>query len=143
MDSSWDVAREQLEKYFGRNLSQIRSIFNFSVIVMIAGFVVMLWGLWRGLASNSVQPAFLATAAGVITQFIGATFLYIFRSAIQQATKYARTLERINSVGVAIQILNSIPDNATQADLKSRTKAAVVEALVTGAIKHESTQVPE
>jgi hypothetical protein len=128
---AWDSAREQLDQYFDRNLSQIRSIFNFSVIVMTAGFAVMLWGLWRGLMGTApTATALLATGAGVITQFIGGTFLYIFRSAIQQATTYASTLERMNSLGVAVHILETIPDGAGEVDLKNRTRAAVVEALV-------------
>ena len=65
-----------------------------------------------------------------ITQFIGATFLFIYRSTIQQPINYSRTLERINSVGMAMQILDTMPDATTPEDLKSKTKASLVQLLV-------------
>jgi hypothetical protein len=71
--------------------------------------------------------------AGVITEFIGATFLFIYRSAIQQAVDYSKSLERINSVGMAMQILDTMPntpDPGVPEDLKSKTKATLVELLV-------------
>ena len=50
---------------------------------------------------NSIKslPPIIAAFSGIITEFIGATFLFIYRSTMQQATNYSKTLERINSVG--------------------------------------------
>ena len=74
--------------------------------------------------------AVIATSSGVITEFIGATFILVYRSTIQQAVNYSKTLERINAVGMAMQILDTIPEGAKIDDLKERTKAALVELLV-------------
>jgi nitrate reductase gamma subunit len=128
---AWDLARATLESYFNRNLSQIASIFWLSVFVMIIGFGVIIVGVFEAMNTPSaVVPAALATAAGIITEFIGATFLFIYRSTIQQATDYSKTLERINSVGMAMQILDTMPDKTQGSDLKSKTKARLVELLV-------------
>jgi hypothetical protein len=43
---------------------------------------------------------------------------------------YAKTLERINSVGMAMQILDTMADGAASDDLKSATKAKLAEALI-------------
>jgi hypothetical protein len=77
----------------------------------------------------------------VITEFIGATFLFIYRSTIQQASSYSRTLERINSVGMAMQILDTMPDGAKPDDLKNKTKAALVELLIRQA--HQAVEKTE
>ena len=69
---------------------------------------------------------------------IGATFLFIYRSTIKQAGSYSETLERMNSVGMAMQILDTIPDGANSDDLKSNTKATLVELLI-----RQTHQVPE
>jgi hypothetical protein len=128
---AWDLARATLDQYFQRNLGQIRAVFVLSVSVMVVGFVVICYGVLRAFQSpDALLPATIASLAGVITEFIGATFLFIYRSAIQQAIDYSKSLERINAVGMAMQILDNMPDPAAPDDLKSKTKATLVEQLV-------------
>lgn len=128
---AWDLARATLEAYFNRNLSQIASIFWLSVVVMFMGFSIVVWGVIQGINHpEDIKPATIAALSGIITQFIGATFLFIYRSTITQAVNYSRTLERINSVGMAMQILDTMPDETQVDDLKSKTKATIVELLI-------------
>ena len=54
--------------------------------------------------------------AGIMTEFIGATFLYVYRSSIEQAGKYAEILERMNIVGMSMQILDSVADPNSDPD---------------------------
>ncbi len=133
---AWDLARVTLEAYFSRNLSQITAIFWLSVTVMVVGFAIIIWGISQAIQSpDSIVAASIAAGAGVITEFIGATFLFIYRSAIEQAINYSKTLERINSVGMAMKILDTMPDEAKPDDLKSKTKAKLVELLIQQANK--------
>lgn len=146
---AWDLARVRLELYFDRNLSQITQIFWLSVVVMSVGFLFILYGISRSFSSpvmsmqagaettaqmntisqfNPLAPAIVGTIAGIITEFIGATFLFIYRSTIQQAENYTKTLERINSVGMAMQIMDTI--SAESRELQDRTKAEIVMVLL-------------
>jgi hypothetical protein len=128
---AWDLARVTLEAYFNRNLGQITAIFWLSVVVMLVGFGIIIWGITQALQSqNSLAPAAITAIAGIITEFIGATFLLVYRSTVQQGMDYSKTLERINAVGMAMQILDTMPDTTPQDDLKSKTKANLVELLV-------------
>lgn len=128
---AWDLARVTLEAYFNRNIAQIAYIFWLSVFVMMAGFAILLWGIYQAIDKPGViTPAIIASIAGIITEFIGATFLFIYRSTIQQAIGYSKTLERINSVGMAMQILDTMPEEASADNLKNSTKATLVKALV-------------
>ncbi len=128
---AWELARVKLESYFNRNLSQITYIFWLSVGVMVIGFGIIVWGIYQSIKLPGIlAPAAIATVAGIITEFIGATFLFIYRSTIQQAVKYSQTLERINSVGMAWQILDTMPDETKSNDIKNKTKAILVELLV-------------
>jgi hypothetical protein len=137
---AWDLARATLEQYFNRNLSQITAIFWLSVCVMLIGFGIIAWGIiWEiyrafhpqiNQPQGMLGPAAIASLSGVITEFIGASFLFIYRSTIHQAVNYSMTLERINSVGMAMQILDTIPEEPKSDDLKSKTKATLVELLI-------------
>ena len=133
---AWDLARVTLEAYFSRNLSQITAIFYLSVAVMVVGFAILIWGISQAIRfPNVIAPAAIAVGAGIITEFIGATFLFVYRSAIEQAINYSKTLERINSVGMAMKILDTMPDEANPDDIKNKTKANLVELLIQQAHK--------
>src|SRR5208283_410944 len=91
---AWDLARATLEAYFNKNLSQIASIFWLSVLVMVSGFAMLLYAIMQAVQQPTVLvPAYIASISGIITEFIGATFLFIYRSTIQQAINYSKTLE--------------------------------------------------
>lgn len=127
---AWDLASATLESYFIKNLNQITTIFFLCVLVMAVGFVIIIWGITQAVTNPDGVPVAIITAcAGVVTEFIGATFLYIYKSTIQQAATHTKTLERINSVGMAIQILDTIPDDATKT-LKNETRAMLVKKLM-------------
>jgi hypothetical protein len=126
---AWDLARTKLEAYFDRNLSQVGMIFGAAIIVMFIGFGFVVWGVELIYARpNDVKPALVASVSGVITQFIGATFIFIYRSTMAQANRFMEVLERINTVGMAVQLLDGIPDAENQ--LKNQTRAEIIRLLL-------------
>jgi len=124
----WEVSRLQLEVYIRKNQSQVNSIFWVTLIVMLVGFGLVGFGVYHAVTDSAISVAVLTTASGVITQFIGATFLFIYKSTIAQASTYVETLERINSVGMAVQILDSIPDD--QVETKNNARAEMVSKIL-------------
>ena len=121
----WDMAQITLESYFNRNLGQIRWIFWLSIVVMSLGFVLILYGVALGYQNPKENwvIAGIGGIAGIVTEFIGATFLFVYKSSIQQADKYAEILERMNFVGMAIQMLDSIAEQ--DKDVKSTEVSSV------------------
>jgi hypothetical protein len=108
----WDMAQITLEIYFNRNLSQIRWIFWLSIVVMSLGFILIFYGIVLGYQNPKENwiVAGIGGIAGVLTEFIGATFLFIYKSSILQADKYTEILERMNFVGMAMQMLDSVAE---------------------------------
>jgi hypothetical protein len=131
---AWDLAQARLEEYFARNLAQVRIVFAISVVTMALGFVVMLGGAVLGFFGLNQGQTYLASVGGMITQLIGATFIVMYRSIITQSIQYTKTLERINAVGMAVQILDTIPETAHEHDLKSKTKSDLITILVGGIV---------
>ncbi|MBW4025816.1 TRADD-N-associated membrane domain-containing protein [Acidipila rosea] len=108
---AWDLANTTLEQYFSRNLQQVRLIFILSVVVMFAGLGIILAGIVLAY-THPQQPTMttiLSTSAGVLTQFIGASFMVVYRSTMDQAQGFSRILARINTVGMAMDIVETIP----------------------------------
>jgi hypothetical protein len=98
--------------YFERNLSQVRLIFWAILAVMLAGIGLIAYGVMQSLGKDSLLPAsVLATSAGALTELVGGTLLVIYRSTTTQAQQYVSTLERIHAVGMALQVLDAIPEH--------------------------------
>ena len=127
---AWELASAKLESYFDRNLMQVYSIFIIAIVAMIVGFGFMLWGVWLALRNPGQNTSWIAAISGIITEFIGATFMVIYRSTMAQANAFMQVLERINTVGMAVQILDSIPDSESQ--LKNSMRAELVNLLFKG-----------
>jgi hypothetical protein len=121
---AWELARIKLESYLDRNLAQVTSIFRLTALVMGCGIGLIGYGVWRAMQRPEViAPSILAALAGVVIQIIGGTLLVVYRSTMAQAKEYVVVLERINAVGMSINILEGISDvdaaarNAARAQL--------------------------
>lgn len=126
---AWDLARVKLESYLDRNLSQVRSIYWLTLIVMFCGFGFVMYGLFQVSQNPEKLPvSIVASASGVLISFIGGSFLLIYRSILAQSKEYVTVLERINAVGMAVQVIASIPEE--NAELKSLTKAELAKQLL-------------
>jgi hypothetical protein len=135
---AWDLARITLEQYFNRNLGQTRLMFYLALIVMFAGFGLVVWTIMYSIANAQSGPkALIGVGAGVITQFIGATFMVLYRSTIQQASSYVEILERINAVGMAVQIIQDVPKDDP---LHNKTRAEIAYLLLRGSHKIHGDQ---
>ncbi len=114
----WDMAQLTLEIYFHRNLNQIRWIFYLSMVVMSLGFLLILYGVALGYQNpkENWMIAGIGGVSGIITEFVGATFLFVYKSSIQQANRYTEILERMNFVGMAMQMLDGVTEENKNSD---------------------------
>ena len=115
----------KLENYLDRNLSQIKSIFWLTVLVMTTGFTLLIVVAYEGFQDpKNFNASIFTTVSGVVVSFIGGTFLVIYKSTMAQAKDYVTMLERINAVGMSVQILETLNDSDKQ--LKHQTPPAHV-----------------
>lgn len=127
---AWDLARTKLERYLDRNLYEVRAIFVLTTLVMLGGFGLVVYGLLQSFSQPTNLPVSIVSAAsGVLLSFIGGSFLLIYRSVLAQSASYVSILERINAVGMAVQIASTVPD--TDGKLKAETVASLAKSLLT------------
>jgi len=121
--AAWDLARVKLESYINRNLRHVQWIFFLSLSAMVAGFVIIGYGVVRVYESpENLGASIVVSSAGVLVELISTTFLLVYRSTIQQAQTYVAMLEKINAIGMSIQILDRAPGEATD---KARIQIAL------------------
>jgi hypothetical protein len=67
--AAWKLARVKLESYLNRNLSQVRSIFWLTLLVMTAGFALIGVGVYYAFLDPTKFPAsVLTTSAGLLVK---------------------------------------------------------------------------
>ena len=126
---AWDLARTKLERYLDRNLAHLHSIFWLTAIVMLCGFGLIIFGIYKAYSTPDGLPISIVSAAsGVLVSFIGGSFLLVFRSILTQSASYVTVLERINAVGMAVQIASGIPD--AEEKMRSETTASLAKSLL-------------
>jgi len=126
---AWILAQTKLEAYFDRNLQQVNQVFFVAILVMIVGFAFIVTGVVLSFHEGKISATeIVASGSGIITEFIGATFMVIYRSTMAQANEFMSVLERINTVGMAVQVLDSIPEG--EPTLKNETRARIIELLL-------------
>jgi hypothetical protein len=130
--AAWELAQVKLENYLNRNLSQIKSIFWLTTLVMMAGFTLISVGTYEAFQDPAkFHASILSAASGVIVSFIGGTFLVIYKSTMAQAKDYVTMLERINAVGMSVQILETLNDGGSDGqELRLQTTAQVAQQLL-------------
>jgi hypothetical protein len=117
--AAWDLARLKLESYLNRNLAQVRSIFWLTAFVM---FSFVGYGSYEAVNNAAdFKAATLTTVAGLLVNFIGATFLVLYKSTMEQSKEYVAILERINAVGMSVHVLEKIDGGSVE--LKNSTTA--------------------
>ncbi|CAM3283640.1 hypothetical protein VIOR103205_15960 [Vibrio ordalii] len=127
--AAWDLARIKLESYIDRNLRQVRSIYFLTLIVMLVGFSLIGFGIYTVILNHSdLYAGVLSCASGVLVNFLGATFLVIYKSTMTQASDYVSMLERINAVGMSVQVLEKL--DSPDKDLKHRAMADLSQQLL-------------
>jgi len=127
--AAWELAQTKLETYINRNLSQVRSIFWLTVLVMLFGFTLISYGVFKAFETpDLLAPSILTASSGLIVNFIGATFLVVFKSTMSQAQEYMGIIERINAVGMSVQILETLDESNN--DLKAKTTSDISQKLL-------------
>src|SRR5271155_2032424 len=83
---AWELARVKLESYLNRDLSQVKSIFFLTVVVMTVGFALIGIGAYQAFKNpDHFKASVLSSISGVVVSFIGGTFLVLYKSTMAQA----------------------------------------------------------
>ena len=124
----WDLARKSLEVYINDNQKRLKKI-NFIIwFVMFVGFGFICTGI--AIVYNDpehLSPALIASISGVVVNFIGATFLVVYKSIMKQAAEYVSMLERINAVGMSIHITQELKGGS---ELRETSTADIAKQLL-------------
>lgn len=124
----FEKARRKIQYYMHENLMQVKHIYWLTVGAMLLGFVIIICGAaiaYKGEVDKKTA-SIVVTLSGVLVQFIGATFLIVYKSINEQARRYVEILERIYAVGMSVDLIKKITSN----DERNKTRAKIASDIL-------------
>lgn len=103
-----------LDQYYLQTQEQAEKSFRLATFASISGFVIIIIGIVM-MYTNSTEPAYVTTGAGVISQFISAIFFFLYNRTILKMSQYHQKLVITQNISLALKMTDDM-------DKESKTK---------------------
>ncbi len=102
----------QLIEYYVINKGQAKSSFRASTTSIAVGFLTIIGGIWLSYAGklSDNSAVYISVIAGVILQFIGAAYFYLYNRSLIQLNFFFNRLALMQDTLLAIRLTDSIPE---------------------------------
>ncbi|HKM52848.1 MAG TPA: hypothetical protein VJY33_05505 [Isosphaeraceae bacterium] len=98
-----------IDKYYLQTQIQADKAFTMCVVAAFIGFAVVIAGVVQ-MYIGKLQPAYVTTVAGVLSQFIAAVFFYLYNKTMLKMAEYHRKLVLTQNIGLALRITQDLPE---------------------------------
>ena len=105
-----DQTPAQLDQYYKLNVQHLRWSFGSSLIALFSGLSALLVGIGIIFSGKNSLAGQLAVIGGVLTQFIGAGFFFLYSRNLKQLNVFYEKLIKHQDTLYAISLANSIPE---------------------------------
>ncbi|MBM3092230.1 hypothetical protein GFB56_15600 [Ensifer sp. T173] len=101
-----------LLEYYIINKGQAKSSFRASTTSIAVGFLTIIGGIWLSYAGrlSDNSAVYISVLAGVILQFIGAAYFYLYNRSLVQLNFFFNRLALMQDTLLAIRLTESIPE---------------------------------
>ena len=100
-----------IDQYYYQTQEQANKSFRLSVAAASTGFGMVLVGIAM-MFFKLVEPAYVTTAVGTISQFVAAVFFYLYNKTILKMGEYHEKLVLTQNISVALKIAEGLPEAA-------------------------------
>jgi hypothetical protein len=125
------LSLNQMTEYYTISKSQARNSFWISVLAIVSGLLSLLFGIFlyyfRGQPQATAITA-ISTFGGVLAQFIGAAYLYIYRKSLSQLNLFFQQLAAMEEVMLAAEQCDKIKSD----EHRDTIRGEMILFLITG-----------
>jgi hypothetical protein len=116
------LSLNQLNEYYTINKSQARSSFTFSVFAVIVGLATLLGGIWIFYLRETpkIELTAITSIAGVLTQFIGAAYFYLYRRSQEQLNFFFAQLVKMQDTMLSVKLCEQVQPLEKQGELREK-----------------------
>jgi len=127
--NSISVQQKELKRYYEENQSQARNSFRFSMGAIVAGLTVIIIGIitFYFKKNPSIQLAAISAVAGILSQFIGGAYFFLYKKSLDQFDHFFHQLIKMQDTMLAIDLICEIENSTKQTELRERIIVALLE----------------
>ncbi len=104
------LSLNQLNEYYTINKSQARNSFTFSVFAIVVGLGTLLGGIWIFYLRETpkIELTAITSIAGVLTQFIGGAYFYLYRRSQEQLNFFFAQLVKMQDTMLSVKLCEEV-----------------------------------
>lgn len=126
------LSLNQLNEYYTINKGQAKSSFGFSIFAIVIGLLTILVGIWLYYFKiREIQVTYLTSISGVILEFIGGAYFFMYKKSLGQVNFFFGQLIKIQDTMLAINLAKNNSDN----DKKSALEEKIIVSLLERSLK--------
>lgn len=117
-----------LEAYYDLVKNHTENSFFISIISGVVGFLLILTGLILGFNDNlnTHVTGYVASASGLITEFIAGIFFYLYNKTIHQLKSYHDSLLDVQNILLSFKIVGDMTDSADKTRMMNQMLTCLV-----------------
>lgn len=112
-----------IDKYYQQTQIQANKSFTISVVAAIVAFAIIIAGIVL-MYKDKVSSAYIATGAGVLSEFIAAVFFYLYNQTIIKMGEYHQKLVLTQNISLALKITEQMKESE-----KDKAQTFLIEQL--------------
>ena len=116
------LSLNQLNEYYTINKSQARNSFSFSVFAIVVGLATVVGGIWLFYLRDTpkIEMTVITSIAGVLTQFIGAAYFYLYRRSQEQLNFFFAQLVKMQDTMLSVKLCEQVQPPERQVELREK-----------------------
>ena len=118
-----EINFKYLDQYYLQTQEQANKSFWITAISSIMGFLLIIVGVILMYNGVSSAPGYVATSAGVISEFIASVFFYLYNRTILKMSEYHQKLVLTQNISLALKTADSLTET------KEKTLETIIDRL--------------
>lgn len=98
-----------LDQYYLQTQEQADKSFRLTLFACFIGLAIIVTGIVM-MFLDKTEPAYVTTAAGVLSEFIAAVFFYLYNKTVQKMSQYHHKLVITQNISLALKISQELPE---------------------------------
>ncbi len=103
-----------LDQYYLQTQEQADKSFRLTLFACLIGLAIIVTGIVM-MFKDKTEPAYVTTAAGIMSEFIAAVFFYLYNKTVQKMSQYHHKLVITQNISLALKITQELPDTEKSA----------------------------
>lgn len=118
----------QLDEYYTINKNQSKNSYSFSIFMILVGFLLIaVTVIYYFINSDRYTLSLITGVAGLITEFIGATSLYLYKESIKHINEFIERLTFLQRIMLAIDLAERMPKKKRNEHISKIIEGLIME----------------